>query len=246
MPPAGPTGRYSERDQLRASASPAAFVIDPHGDWLAEQGHDWLAESERPPALPRVHGDAALAELWWEPRRAPSRHRQTPRERSLGFERADRREARASRGGSPGRLTDVDSGAWLSGGGSRVAGGARGRGRDLGIADAAGADRRRRPASPRHRSDLGQAVATTRRSAGGPARRRRPPSLPHERPGFQPDRVAMWAVLLGVLLVLVAATSSHAASRGWAVRSSRTASSPAETVRPPAPPGATRSWSTVV
>jgi hypothetical protein len=33
----------------------------------------------------------------------------------------------------------------------------------------------------------------------------------HERPGFQPDRFAMWAVLLGVLLLLVAATSSHAA-----------------------------------
>jgi hypothetical protein len=33
----------------------------------------------------------------------------------------------------------------------------------------------------------------------------------HERPGFRPDRAAMWAVLLGLLLVLVAATSSHAA-----------------------------------
>jgi hypothetical protein len=27
----------------------------------------------------------------------------------------------------------------------------------------------------------------------------------------RPDRIALWAVLLGVLLVLVAATSSHAA-----------------------------------
>jgi len=34
---------------------------------------------------------------------------------------------------------------------------------------------------------------------------------PHERTGFRPDRVAMWAVLLGVLLLLAAATSSHAA-----------------------------------
>ncbi|MBV8955852.1 MAG: hypothetical protein JO179_17070 [Solirubrobacterales bacterium] len=33
----------------------------------------------------------------------------------------------------------------------------------------------------------------------------------HERHGFRPDRAAMWAVLLGVVLVLVAATSSHAA-----------------------------------
>lgn len=33
----------------------------------------------------------------------------------------------------------------------------------------------------------------------------------HERDGFRPDRVAMWAVLLGVILLLAAATSSHAA-----------------------------------
>ncbi len=43
--------------------------------------------------------------------------------------------------------------------------------------------------------------------------RRRPQRPVHERPGFQPDRFAMWAVLLGVLLLLVAATSSHAAMR---------------------------------
>ena len=33
----------------------------------------------------------------------------------------------------------------------------------------------------------------------------------HERAGFRPDRAAMWAVLLGLLLALIAATSSHAA-----------------------------------
>ena len=32
----------------------------------------------------------------------------------------------------------------------------------------------------------------------------------HERVGFRPDRVALWAVFLGVLLVLVAALSAHA------------------------------------
>jgi hypothetical protein len=42
--------------------------------------------------------------------------------------------------------------------------------------------------------------------------RRRPPERPYERAGFRPDRVAMWAVLLGVLLVLVAAMSAHAAT----------------------------------
>ena len=40
--------------------------------------------------------------------------------------------------------------------------------------------------------------------------RRRPTERPYERAGFKPDRVAMWAVLLGVLLVLVAAMSAHA------------------------------------
>ena len=33
---------------------------------------------------------------------------------------------------------------------------------------------------------------------------------PYERAGFRPDRVAMWAVLLGVLLVLAAVASAHA------------------------------------
>jgi hypothetical protein len=34
--------------------------------------------------------------------------------------------------------------------------------------------------------------------------------MPHQRAGFKPDRVAMWAVFLGLLLVLVAAMSGHA------------------------------------
>ncbi len=40
--------------------------------------------------------------------------------------------------------------------------------------------------------------------------RRRPQRRPYERAGFKPDRVAMWAVLLGVLLVIVAVASAHA------------------------------------
>jgi hypothetical protein len=35
---------------------------------------------------------------------------------------------------------------------------------------------------------------------------------PHERAGFRPDRVALWAVLLGLALLLGAVTSSHAAT----------------------------------
>lgn len=33
---------------------------------------------------------------------------------------------------------------------------------------------------------------------------------PYERAGFRPDRMAMWAVLLGVMLMLAAVASAHA------------------------------------
>jgi hypothetical protein len=39
--------------------------------------------------------------------------------------------------------------------------------------------------------------------------RNRPQLRPYERAGFRPDRVAMWAVLLGILLVVVAIASAH-------------------------------------
>lgn len=41
------------------------------------------------------------------------------------------------------------------------------------------------------------------------ASRRRPARRAYERAGFKPDRVAMWAVLLGILLVFVAIASAH-------------------------------------
>ena len=41
---------------------------------------------------------------------------------------------------------------------------------------------------------------------------RRRPERRYERAGFRPDRAAMWAVLLGVMLILAAATSAHAAT----------------------------------
>lgn len=41
------------------------------------------------------------------------------------------------------------------------------------------------------------------------ATRRRPPRRPYERAGFRPDRLAMWAVMLGFLLVFVAIISGH-------------------------------------
>lgn len=50
-----------------------------------------------------------------------------------------------------------------------------------------------------------------------PARRadgsRRPrPERRHERAGFRPDRAALWAFLLGLMLILVAVASAHAAT----------------------------------
>jgi hypothetical protein len=59
-------------------------------------------------------------------------------------------------------------------------------------------------------------TSTSRRSAGGEGGRR----------GSSPDRMALWAVLLGVLLVLVAATSSHAATLRHGV-AARPAAAPA-------------------
>jgi hypothetical protein len=43
--------------------------------------------------------------------------------------------------------------------------------------------------------------------------RRRPPRRARERAMSRPDRVALWAVLLCLLLVVAAATSAHAAVR---------------------------------
>jgi hypothetical protein len=43
-------------------------------------------------------------------------------------------------------------------------------------------------------------------------RSRRRPERRYERTGFRPDRAALWAVLLGVMLILAAVTSAHAAT----------------------------------
>ena len=42
--------------------------------------------------------------------------------------------------------------------------------------------------------------------------RPRRPQRRYERSGFRPDRTAMWAVLLGLMLILAAAASAHAAT----------------------------------
>ncbi len=69
-----------------------------------------------------------------------------------------------------------------------------------------------RPSRPGERRTIVITGRGTERSLP-PRQRGWEASLPlHERSGFKPDRVAMWAVLLGVILLLVAAASSHAAS----------------------------------
>ena len=71
------------------------------------------------------------------------------------------------------------------------------------------------------------------RGMGVPGRRTEPR---HQRPGFKADRMAMWAVLLGIVLVVVAAASAHGAvlsrSAGIAAshRSAHVAAPPARAI----------------
>lgn len=50
-----------------------------------------------------------------------------------------------------------------------------------------------------------------RYAAPAPSSRRRPERR-YERSGFRPDRAALWAFVLGVMLILAAVTSAHAAT----------------------------------
>jgi hypothetical protein len=77
-------------------------------------------------------------------------------------------------------------------------------------------------AAPRRR----RTVEITGRTVGAPTLprlveidRRRPARRPVERVGPRPDRLALWAVVLGFFLIFVAVTStSHAATRAHAAR----------------------------
>jgi hypothetical protein len=73
-------------------------------------------------------------------------------------------------------------------------------------------DREREVQKPERRTVVITGRGAERTPVARPgATRSRPPVPRYERAGFRPDRVAMWAVLLGLVLVLIAATSSHAA-----------------------------------
>jgi hypothetical protein len=68
-------------------------------------------------------------------------------------------------------------------------------------------------APPQRRTVTIRGQVADRRSSGMVDRRRRPPRRPRDRATGRPDRVALWAVLLCLLLLAAAATSSHAAVR---------------------------------
>ena len=61
------------------------------------------------------------------------------------------------------------------------------------------------------RSDAPAAARSNSSAAARNLPMARPTLRRHERPGFQPDRAALWAVLLGLCLILVAAASAHGA-----------------------------------
>ena len=64
---------------------------------------------------------------------------------------------------------------------------------------------------PRGTGVPGRRTVTIRGQVDARPAARRPRRDPYARGGSRPDRIAMWAVVLCVLLILVAATSSHAA-----------------------------------
>lgn len=86
---------------------------------------------------------------------------------------------------------------------------------------------RRPAAAPAERSAIGSEGLLAARAAeaaavAGPALRRaarevseRRPRSPLDRTMSAPDRIAMWAVILGVLLVVIAATTSSAQAAGF-------------------------------
>ena len=78
---------------------------------------------------------------------------------------------------------------------------------------------RRRPPPRSRPPPARRTVQITGRTVSAPSlprlvevERRRPARRPAERVGPRPDRIALWAVLLGFFLILVAATSSNAAT----------------------------------
>jgi hypothetical protein len=70
-----------------------------------------------------------------------------------------------------------------------------------------------RPAAAPRRTVVirGQVAPPARPAVGGPARRRPPRRTSERIVGTRPDRAALWAVMMGVFLILVAVMTAHGA-----------------------------------
>jgi hypothetical protein len=70
-----------------------------------------------------------------------------------------------------------------------------------------------RPAAAPRRTVVirGQVAPRPRAYASAPARRRRPRRASERIAGTRPDRAALWAVMMGVFLILVAVMTAHGA-----------------------------------
>jgi hypothetical protein len=72
---------------------------------------------------------------------------------------------------------------------------------------------RTNPVSPAPRAPQADGIRRTVTIRGYGAERNLPVARTtmrrHERPGFRPDRIALWALLLGICLILVALASAH-------------------------------------
>jgi hypothetical protein len=67
------------------------------------------------------------------------------------------------------------------------------------------------PAATRRTIVIRGQVAPPPRVSAGPARRRPPRRASERIAGTRPDRAALWAVMMGVFLILVAVMTAHGA-----------------------------------
>jgi hypothetical protein len=172
----------------------------------------------------RAAGEAPAAEPHHD---APRRHTAEPDvapRRTRRFERAGtERRGRFPRAGRDGRQDEPHAHAVIS---------TEPGGHD---APPPRADRPRPLEVPARR----RTVEITGRTVGAPTlprlveiNRRRPARRPVERVGARPDRLALWAVVLGFFLIFVAVTStSHAATRAPMVRAAGVTPPHSEVVR---------------
>ena len=152
----------------------------------------------------RAAGETPGAEAHHDASRRHTAEPEVAPRRTRRFERAERR-GRFARPGRDGRQDEPRARA--------VTGAEPGRHE----APAPRADQPRPLAVPERR----RTVEITGRTVGAPTlprlveiNRRRPARRPAERVGARPDRLALWAVVLGFFLIFVAVTStSHAATR---------------------------------